>query len=436
MPYQSISALRHRYLQRDYTGNRSEEPVDQLESYRKDVSGWARTSKSRMHKHCQTLKTVAANPGMLQGALNKLNWQNDLFGLSKNEFITWHRWGYLRDLQKDLLNGNFRRGKYLKYKIPKPGKTGFRLIEIPSFETRLVSRCLLDLMVPIFDPDFYPLSIGFRPKRSLYHGFAAARRLADEFGLLYWIKCDLKDAFGQIPKNRMLQILNSRLHNSPVIGLIKELLDRHRQKGIPQGLSISPLILNIYLDHLLDHWWVKKSPQTCLIRYADDLLIACPSINSAYASYETLKNRIQTIGFKLKENQEEAIYNLAEGEKPEWLGCRIQKTEEGLQATLGESSWANLEFKLKEISRKGREFEHISGGHIRAIGEGWITQKSLAIREQELPSVTEKFCSLADQSGLSKPNLSDQMARAAWGYGQKLLEKAQTELELPKFDNH
>ena len=65
MPYQSISPLRHRYLQRDYLGNRSEE-VDPIVSYGEDVSDWARTEKSRMHEHCQSLlKAVASDPDRL-----------------------------------------------------------------------------------------------------------------------------------------------------------------------------------------------------------------------------------------------------------------------------------------------------------------------------------------------------------------------------------
>ena len=71
MPYESISPLRHRYLQRDYLGNRSEE-VDPIVSYGEDVSDWARTEKSRMHEHCQSLLKAVANPRMLAIAIDDI----------------------------------------------------------------------------------------------------------------------------------------------------------------------------------------------------------------------------------------------------------------------------------------------------------------------------------------------------------------------------
>ena len=78
--------------------------------------------------------------------------------------------------------------------------------------------------------------------------------------------------------------------------LIEEVLGKDRKRGIPQGVAISPLAMNVYLDHFLDAWWVEKFPETCLVRYADDILIACPSCQSAIDAFNALDLRTRTIG--------------------------------------------------------------------------------------------------------------------------------------------
>jgi len=61
----------------------------------------------------------------------------------------WYPWEWLRDIKKRVLDGSYRCGKYTKYKIPKPGKTGFRTIEVPLDETRIVARNLSNLLTPL-----------------------------------------------------------------------------------------------------------------------------------------------------------------------------------------------------------------------------------------------------------------------------------------------
>lgn len=209
MPYQSISHQRHNYLQRHYLGNRSESE-DPIGDYNVDVEQWARTAKNRMHEHCQCLLKAAANPRLLAEAIDKIGRFEILGDIAKEVPFNWYPWDHLRALQKQVLNGSFRRGKYRKAKVPKIGKEGSRTIEMPDISSRILSRNLCTLLTPLLDPEFYQLSIGFRPRRSLAHGIAAAKLLVDQ-GKHHMVACDVKDAFGSIPKTRVIQILRSRL---------------------------------------------------------------------------------------------------------------------------------------------------------------------------------------------------------------------------------
>ena len=421
MSYKSISTQRHRYLRRDYTGNRSEELVDPLESYQIDVAKWVLNNPSRKQSHCKALMKVVANPSMLDIAQQHLGISTRLLERGPD------MWKWLRDLQTRLLSQTFERGEYEKYEIPKPGKPGTRTIEEPPEETRIVARNLLNLLNPLLDPDFYPLSIGFRPKRSVLHGIAAAERLIDR-GLTHWVACDIKDAFGQLPKKRALEILSKRLFGSPVMWLVEELLDPTRKRGVPQGVNVSPLLLNVYMDHLFDRWWLKESTDACLIRYADDILIACPSQESAVNSFASVSHRLEQIGLKVKECQAEAVSDLAAGDRVDWLGFRAHLVDGEMRLSVGESSWDKLEATLSVCKFKMLQGEKFSPYELASIGFQWVSQKAVGLSEAQLPVVAEQIRTLADQCGLDLSKFSDQRAWQAWNRGCESAEKASVEV--------
>ncbi|WP_218934130.1 reverse transcriptase domain-containing protein [Rosistilla ulvae] len=339
----------------------------------------------------------------------------------------WYPWDWLREIKNQLLDGSFRRGKYTKYKIPKPGKKGSRTIEVPPDETRIVARNLSNLLTPILDPDFYDFSMGFRPKRSPAHCVMTAKSMIER-GMHHMVACDIRDAFGTVPKNRMLQILRSRLHQSPVMGLIEELLDRNRKRGIPQGLSFSPICLNVYLDHLLDRWWCKNFPDTMLVRYADDLAVFCDTQETANQCFDALRNRIVKIGMQINESSHEAINDLACGDRVNWTGFNLRSVNGELRVRVNESSWCKLEANLLEQKHKHEKDESLTGFEVASIGMSWMTQKALGVSKAEVPVVAERVRVLADQCGMNMSEFTDEAAQAAWKTGRRVAERAQVDV--------
>jgi hypothetical protein len=296
---------------------------------------------------------------------------------------------------------------------------------VPSTETRIVARSVSNVLVPLIDPDLYPLSLGFRPNRSPMHGIAAAEQLLQQ-GFTHWVVCDIRDAFGQLPKQRCLQILESRLKKSPIMWLVEEILDRQRKKGVPQGIAISPLMLNVYLDHYLDQWWLKNQPDTVLVRYADDLAIACPSHESAVASYSALKDRICTIGLQIKEELDDAVFDLSAGERIDWLGFRVRYSGEAMRLSLNDQSWQNLEMELAETKyRQNKMEETVDSRDVARIAFGWLAQKAAAFEEAQIPAVADQIRKLSlHQYGLDMSELTDEDANEAWQSAQMSLNMA------------
>lgn len=222
----------------------------------------------------------------------------------------------------------------------------------------------------------------------------------------------------------MLQILSSRLHQSPVMKLIEELLDPNRKRGIPQGLSLSPICLNVYLDHLLDHWWGENFPGTVLVRYADDLAVFCDTQESAVDCYAALRGRVAAIGMQIKESPHEAIFDLSSGEHVNWIGFNLRWTNGKMRVGVSESSWCKLEDGLSEWKHKRDKGEPLTDFEIASIGFQWLAQKALGIKKTQVPSVAEHIRQLADHCGLNMTEFTDEEAQIAWQTGRKVAKRA------------
>lgn len=81
--------------------------------------------------------------------------------------------------------------------IPKPGG-GERNLGIPAVRDRIVQQALLNILQPIFDPDFHPSSYGYRPGRSCQDAVAKATMFLRQYKLEYVVDMDLSKCFDRL----------------------------------------------------------------------------------------------------------------------------------------------------------------------------------------------------------------------------------------------
>ena len=73
---------------------------------------------------------------------------------------------FLHELREELRSGDYRPSPARRKWIPKPGKPGkFRPLGIPTVKDRVVQCAVKQVLEPIFEARFWPVSYGFRPGR-------------------------------------------------------------------------------------------------------------------------------------------------------------------------------------------------------------------------------------------------------------------------------
>jgi RNA-directed DNA polymerase len=233
----------------------------------------------------------------------------------------------LRQLSEQLRNDTYRPQAIRRHYIPKPGTQEKRPLGIPTVRDRVVQTALRLVIEPIFEHEFAEHSYGFRPKR----GCKDALRRVDELlksGYCYVVDADLKSYFDTIPHDHLVALVGQKVSDGRVLNLIKAFLKQGvlddlqewtPEMGSPQGAVISPLLSNIYLNPL-DHLMAQQGFE--MIRYADDIVIMCRSLDEASRVLAVVREWTAAAGLTLHPTKTKIVN--AREETFEFLGYKFK----------------------------------------------------------------------------------------------------------------
>jgi RNA-directed DNA polymerase len=171
---------------------------------------------------------------------------------------------FLGQIRDSLKSGEFRPVEVRQVLIPKSnGK--LRKLGIPTIADRVVQASLKLVLEPIFEADFKPCSYGFRPKRRAQDAVAEIHYLASEPRNYQWVfEADIKACFDEISHTALMDRLRVRVKDKRVCALVKAFLKsgvltelgnkEETNTGTPQGGILSPLLANIALSALDEHF--------------------------------------------------------------------------------------------------------------------------------------------------------------------------------------
>ena len=317
----------------------------------------------------------------LREAFNALDGKKALGidGISKIE--------YGKNLEKNLMGltarlqtGSYKPQEKREVLIPKDnGKT--RPIAISCFEDKLVEWVLGKILENIYEPLFIRNSFGFRPKLSAHHAIEATFLTLKDNKRPFVVEIDLATFFNTIPHGKLLEIVGKRVSDNRLKGLIGRFLKvgileqsgliTTPESGTPQGSVMSPILANIYLNEVLDQWFLENyaSYNNIIVRYADDAVFMFKSESMANQFLVDLEQRLAAYGLSLNKDKTSIIdFNKNENNIFHFLGftfywgkqkskrkrpLRIKTQKEKLHKKIQEfDSWIKEErshFRLKKI---------------------------------------------------------------------------------------
>lgn len=241
----------------------------------------------------------------------------------------------LEQLASELRTKSYRPLAVRRVTIAKPDG-GERQLGIPSVRDRVVQQALLDILQPIFDPEFHPSSYGYRPGRSCQQAVAKASLFIRQYGLCHVIDMDLSKCFDRLDHGLILSSIRRRVTDGSILALVEMFLTSgvmvdgnwsSTEVGSPQGGVISPLIANIYLDAFDQQ---MKARGHRIVRYADDILILCRSETAARQAMQ-IATQILEVDLKLVVNREKTHQTRA-SQGVKFLGVEIGTTWTRIQS--------------------------------------------------------------------------------------------------------
>jgi RNA-directed DNA polymerase len=256
---------------------------------------------------------------------------------------------FLSDARARLRSRTFTPLPVRERMIPKSGGGGkLRRLGIPTAMDRLVQACLVLVLEPIFEAEFKPVSYGFRPNRRAQDAIAEVQRFATH-GYHWVFEADITACFDEISHSALLARVRRRIGDKRVLTLIKAFLKagimatdgvvRDSDSGTPQGGIASPLLANIALSALDEHFCArwdahgssarriahrKRGGATYrIVRYADDFVIMVRgSQTHAEALWDEVAEQLAPLGLRLAAAKTR-VCHIDEG--LDFLGYHIQR---------------------------------------------------------------------------------------------------------------
>ncbi|MGH3848172.1 MAG: group II intron reverse transcriptase/maturase [Pseudonocardiaceae bacterium] len=344
---------------------------------------WATDSPDRRF---DDLFNLVADPAFLMVAWDRVRGNRGARSAGvdgvKPRSIVFGKEAFLVRLRDDLKAGTFAPLPVRQRMIPKAnGK--LRSLGIPTARDRTAQAALKLFLEPIFEADFKPCSYGFRPRRRAHDAIAEIHMFATQ-GYAWVLEGDITACFDEISHVGLMGRVRDRIGDRRVVGLVKAFLKagvlsedgatRDTHTGTPQGGILSPLLANIALsildEHFAEAWEATMAtrvdrarlhrhgqPTYRLVRYADDFVVM---VSGTEAHAEGLRDEVATVlssmGLRLSE-EKTMIVHIDQGF--DFLGFRIQRqTKRGSKKAYvytwpSKKALASIKAKVKTISRQG-----------------------------------------------------------------------------------
>jgi len=267
--------------------------------------------------------------------------------LQNNLYVLWNR----------MTSGSYFPPAVKMVEIPK-GDGKFRILGVPTVGDRIAQTVVKQHLEPKLEPIFHESSYGYRPKRSAHDALGEARKNCWAFN---WVlDVDIKGFFDNLDHDLLMKALSKHSKEKWVLTYVSRWLkapmqDRGgreylRDKGSPQGSSVSPILANLFLHYTFDKWMEREFPTIKFERYVDDIIIHCRTEQQAEYLLGIVKERMLACRLELHPEKTKIVY------------CRDSRRKaDTARAVL--FTFLGYDFKPRESkSKEGRIFYSFGAG--------------------------------------------------------------------------
>lgn len=198
--------------------------------------------------------------------------------------------------------------------IPKPG--GTRVLGVPSVGDRVAQTVVAARLEARMEEIFHRDSYGYRPGRSALQAVAVTRERC--WRMDWVVDMDIARFFDSVPWDLMVKAVEANTDQPWIVLYVKRWLAApmvtadgtvvKRDRGTPQGSSVSPALANLFLHYALDAWLVRTFPDVQFARYVDDAVVHCRSEFRAIQVRDAIAERMRQVGLCLHPDKTRIVY--------------------------------------------------------------------------------------------------------------------------------
>ena len=271
-----------------------EEPVGELKPKSFEISKWAVWDAYRRVK--------ANKGGAGVDGESIAEFERDLHG---NLYKLWNR----------LSSGSYMPPPVRAVEIPKKDGSS-RTLGVPTVADRIAQTVVRGYLEPGVEPVFHEDSYGYRPGRSALDAVGVCR---ERCWRQDWVlDLDLKSFFDSVPWDLVLKAVAHHTDQRWILMYVERWLKAplqredgslvDRDRGTPQGSSISPLLANMFLHYAFDAWIAREYPGVRFERYCDDVIVHASSERQALQLRAAIARRLADCGLELNEHKTRIVY--------------------------------------------------------------------------------------------------------------------------------